>query len=219
MKVRFVTLGKHRFIYAFSWHAALSLCDLLGRIELFGEENIPHEPCLIVGNHVSFLDPPALAFYHDTPLCVIARDTLMQKGLWKRYFTALDAIPVKRGESGNLAAFKAVFARLKEGKSIIIFPEGTRSPDGALQGGKAGAGLIALKANVPIVPIRTFGFEDVLPRSNKIGSGSRITMVAGKPIYPKDIDPGKAHPERAQYAVDKMMEALASIKNPRTFEV
>ena len=109
-KVRFVTLGKNKFVYAASWHAALSMCDLFGRIELYGEENVPKGPCLVVGNHVSFLDPPAMAFFHDTPVCVIARDTLMKSGFWKKYFTALNAIPIQRdGEgSGNLGAFKKV---------------------------------------------------------------------------------------------------------------
>ena len=220
-KVRFVTLGKHRLVYAASWHAALSLCDLFGRIELYGEENVPEGPCIIVGNHVSFLDPPAMAFFHDTPLCVIARDTLMKSGFWKKYFTALNAIPIQRdGEgSGNLGAFKKVLSNIKKGMGVIIFPEGTRSETGELLPGKAGAGLIAIKANVPILPIRSFGFREVLPKSNVLSAGARICLVAGKPISLKEIDPGKGCKDRDQRVVDAIMERIASIKQPRINEV
>ncbi len=214
MKVRFVTLGKNRMLYAASVHGTLSICDLFGRIELYGEENVPNGPCLVVANHVSFLDPPAMAFFHDTLLKVVARDTLWKGWFWSRYFTALHAIPVKRDDSSNLGAFKTIFSSLKNGTSIVIFPEGTRSPDGALQPGKAGAALIALKANVPILPIRSFGFEDILPRSNVLSGGSRAALVAGKPINVKDIDPGKSHPDRAQHVADRIMEAIASISLP-----
>ncbi len=219
MKLKFVNFRQEKIIYTVSVNAALSMCDLFGRIELYGEENVPQNACIIVGNHVSFLDPPAMSFFHHTTLAVVARDTLMKGFFLKKYFEGLNAIPIKRGESSNLAAFKTIFAHLKNNVSIVIFPEGTRSPDGNLLPGKAGAGLIALKANVPILPIRSFGFEDVLPRSNKLQGGSRLALVAGKPIMPSEIDPGKSHPDRAQFVVDKIMEKIAAIKLPELNEV
>ena len=89
---------------------------------------------------------------------------------------------VKRGQSGNLGAFRDVLARIKNGIGVVIFPEGTRSENGELLPGKPGAGLLAIKAGVPILPIRSFGFEEVLPRSNRLGGGARVIICAGKPI-------------------------------------
>ena len=60
---------------------------------------------------------------------------------------------------------------------------------------------------------------DVLPKSNKLSGGHRILLCAGKPIYPKEIDPGKNHPDRAQIIVDKIMEKIAEIRPPILDEI
>lgn len=218
MKIRYFKFPG-RLIYKGWFDLFCLVCDSFGRIELYGYENIPEGPCIIIGNHVSFLDPMAMAFFHETLICAVARDTLMNGRISGPFFRHLNAIPVKRGESGNLNAFREVLRNVKGGSSVIIFPEGTRSPDGKLQPGKAGAGLIAIKAGVPILPIRSFGFETVLPRSNKLRGGRRVSLCAGKPIMPSEIDPGKDHPDRAQIIVDAIMERLAQIKPPRVCEV
>ena len=68
---------------------------------------------------------------------------------------------------------------------------------------------------MPILPVRTFGFEDVLPRSGKLGGGVRIDMVIGKPISPAEIDPGRDDPDRAQKAVDAIMQRIGELQKPR----
>jgi len=195
------------------------ICDVFGRVELYGYENVPQSPCIIVANHVSYLDPFAVAFFHETEICAVARDTLMDSKISGALFRRMNAIPIKRGQSGNLGAFRDVLARVKSGSSVIIFPEGTRSPDGNLLKGKAGAGLLAIKAGVPILPLRTFEMFDVLPRTNKLRGGARIVICAGKTIDPKEIDPGKSHPDRAQFIVDKIMERIAEIQPPKLEEI
>lgn len=219
MKSRFFKFGKGQLVYK-SWYLLASIiCDVFGRIELYGYENVPDKACIIVANHVSYLDPMAMGFFHETELCAVARDTLMDGQFSGAFFRRLNAIPIKRGQSGNLGAFREVLARIKKGKSVIIFPEGTRTPTGELLPGKAGAGLLAIKSGAPILPIRSFHFFDVLPRSNKLRGGTRIIMCAGEPINPKDIDPGKDCPDRAQIIVDRIMERIAQIQPPEINEI
>ncbi len=209
----FKFLGK--YVYKAWWHFSANICDVFGRIDVHGYENVPEGACIIVANHVSFLDPMAVTFLHEIELCAMARDTLMNGKLSGAFFRRLNAIPVKRDSANNLRAFRDVLDRVKNGQGVIIFPEGTRSLDGSLLPGKPGAGLLAIKAGVPILPIRTFGFERVLPRSNKLGGGSRIVICAGKPIMPEEIDPGKGAPNREQIIVDKIMERIKAIEAPK----
>lgn len=218
MRTRYLSFPKKR-VYKAWWHLFAIICDVFGRTDMRGYENLPHTPFILVANHVSFLDPQAVSFFSEKEMCAVARDTLMDKHLTGALFRRLNAIPVKRGQSGNLGAFRDVLSRIKNGKSVIIFPEGTRSPDGKLLEGKPGAGLLAIKAGVPILPVRSFNFEEVLPRSNRLRGGSRIIICAGKPIMPSEIDPGKNAPDRAETIVKRIMERIAQIECPLVKEV
>ncbi len=204
-----------KYVYKGWWHLAAIICDVFGRTEIYGYENVPDRPCIIVANHVSYLDPMAAGFLHETELCAVARDTLMDGWISGPFFRRLNAIPVKRNSANNLQAFREVLARVRDGHGVIIFPEGTRSPDGSLLPGKPGAGLLAIKAGVPILPMRTFGFNEVLPRSNKLGGGVRIVICVGAPMRPEDIDPGKGVRDREQVIVNRIMERIASIEMPK----
>ena len=219
MRARFFRIGKGKYVYKGWWLLSSVICDVFGRIELYGYENVPKEPCIIVANHVSYLDPMAAAFFHETELCAVARDSLMDGKFSGAFFRRLNAIPIKRGQSGNLGAFRDVLSRIKSGIGVIIFPEGTRSFDGKLQKGKAGAGLLAIKSGAPILPMRFFNMRDILPRSNTLRGGTRLALCAGKPVDPKELDPGKDVPDRAQIIVDKIMERIALIEPPPLKEI
>ncbi len=204
-----------KYVYKGWWHLAAIICDVFGRTEIYGYENIPDCPCIIVANHVSYLDPMAAGFFHETELCAVARDTLMDGCISGPFFRSLNAIPVRRNSTNNLRAFREVLLHIKKGHGVIIFPEGTRSPDGSLLPGKPGAGLLAIKAGVPILPVRTFGFNEVLPRSNKLRGGARIVICAGVIVRPEDIDPGRDVRDREQIIVNRIMEHIASIEKPK----
>ncbi len=218
MKTRFFNF-KGKYVYKAWWLFFSIVSDVFGRIELYGYENVPKGACIIVANHVSYLDPMAMAFFHEGELCAVARDTLMDGKFSGALFRRLNAIPIKRGSSNNLGAFRDVLARIKSGIGVIIFPEGTRSSTGELLKGKAGAGLLAIKSGAPILPLRSFNMNEVLPRANVLRGGTRVMICAGKPIDPKEIDPGKDAPDRAQIIVDRIMERIAQIEPPILKEV
>lgn len=211
MKTTFASLKNSGFWYCVSWHVFFAFNDLLGRIEIYGFDKAPKRNCIIVANHVSFLDPPTMSVFHNDNVSVIARDTLMKNPILRIYFSALNAIPIKRG-GNDFGAIREALKRIKNGHSLIIFPEGTRTEDGNLLRAKPGAAMLALKAKIPVLPIRSFGYFKIMPKSNKVTAGTRITIIAGNPINVADIDPQKGDHNRAQIIADCIMEHIAKIK-------
>jgi 1-acyl-sn-glycerol-3-phosphate acyltransferase len=115
-------------------------------------------PVLIIANHSSHLDPPlvATAFYNRR-MCFLAKAELWKSRFLGWLIGTLGSVPIERGASDR-KAFETCLNILKEGKALLVFPEGTRSPDGTLQPFEAGAARIA--AAVPgcmVLPVRISG--------------------------------------------------------------
>ena len=109
-----------------------------------------------------------------------------------------------RNPSGKI--LKRVLRALSAGRALILFPEGTRSPDGQLQAPKPGVGFIVCKAQVPVVPVRIFGSFEAYGRGAKLPRfGTRVSIVFGQPITPADYDDPAAGKERYQVASARIM--------------
>ena len=184
------------------------------RGEVAGLENIPRAgPLLIAGNHASFLDPPFLGCHVPRPLAFFARKTLWKGGLATWWLDAMGCIPVDR-DGSDVAAIKAVLRALAAGRALVVFPEGTRSADGALQPPKAGVGLLACRAQAPVVPARIFNSHRALGRDNQLRLGTPVSVVYGRPLTPADYDDPTAGKERYQRASEKIMAAIAALRPP-----
>ncbi len=97
-------------------------------------------------------------------------------------------IPIdRRGEKAALRSLMTAAERLKAGKSLVIFPEGTRSPDGKLRRFKIGAFILAMRTGVPIVPVGISGSHKVLPKKSLKIKGGDITVRIGRPIQPHNF--------------------------------
>ena len=88
----------------------------------------------------------------------------------------------------SVSTFKELIKSLHSKKAIILFPEGTRSIDGKLGQGKIGVGMLALRTNVPIVPVYVDGAIKAFPKGGKWIQPKKIRVVFGKPIMPKGRD-------------------------------
>jgi 1-acyl-sn-glycerol-3-phosphate acyltransferase len=93
--------------------------------------------------------------------------------------TTYHSIPIKRG-SADRDAFSKALELLKDGGALLMFPEGTRTLDGELQPPKRGVGYIAVKAQVPIVPVYISGSFDALPKGRKFPRPARIQVYFGE---------------------------------------
>lgn len=202
-------------IYTAIYHGARAFAQTFGTLEIVGWEHLPEGGCVVACNHQSMIDPPIVGGSLNRELAFFARKTLFANPVFAKVLEACNTIPVDRDGGTDVAAFKKVFATIKSGRGLILFPEGTRSPDGRLQEPKGGPGLIACRMKAPVVPIRIFGARDILPRGAKIPrAGARVSVVIGRPLSPAEFDPGAKHPDQAHEASRRIMAAIAALREP-----
>ncbi len=177
----------------------LFIAVLRGRV--FGRQHLPRTGgVLLVSNHQSFLDPMLAAFALPRACSFMARDTLFRHALFGPLIAYLGAFPVKRG-TADLGAIKEALRRLKSGRVVLTFPEGTRSPDGRIGEMRPGVVLLARKARVPIVPMVILGAFEAWPRTAKLPHARPILVAYDAPLRPHE------HPE---WSDD---ECVAAVRN------
>lgn len=139
-------------------------------IHVEGTEHIPvSENYLICSNRISYFDPvwilsamPKDSVVSENICCLAAKHTMEGK-ISKKIFTALGGIPVDR-EGNTIPLIRRTGELLKDGKNIILFPEGARSRDGSMLPFKSGAGRIAEYSQKKILPVKIEGAFEIFPR-------------------------------------------------------
>src|SRR5260221_12211112 len=145
------------FAYFISWCLFRFLFAIYFRWRIYHGERVPlRGPVILAANHASFLDPPLVGASLKRPLNYLARDTLFRAPVVGSLLRLWKVVPVDR-EGGGAGGLRAIFDRLLQGGAILLFPEGTRTPDGRLQGSRSGIGLVAIKSSAPVVPVRVSG--------------------------------------------------------------
>lgn len=142
---------------------------------------------LILANHQSYLDPPFVGIPTLRQLRFLGRDTLFRNPVFAAALHAVGLFPIRRGKSDK-DAIRAVIDQLRQGHPLVMFPEGTRSPDGKMLPFKSGFLLLVRRARVPVLPVGILGTHDALPRGAFIPRPSRISIMYGKPIPPEAFD-------------------------------
>lgn len=189
------------------------ISETFATLECEGWEHLPEGPCLLAANHQSMLDPPLVGSCLPAEVAFVARKTLFENPAFGWVIRACHALPLDRDDA-DLGAIRRALAVLAGGRRLVIFPEGTRSADGGLLPAKAGAGLLAIKSGVPVVPIRIRGARDVLPRGGWLPvGGARIRIRFGRAMQASELDPGKGHPERFLEASRRILAGIASLED------
>jgi len=203
---------------------ALAPSKLLFRFHVTGREFIPKEGgVLIVSNHASYLDPIILGVAFPRPLYFFARSDLFHHPIFGWLIRTLHAFPVHVDKLDKDAIERAI-KELMVGKTVVVFPEGTRSRTGALRPGQAGAGFFAVKAKVPVLPVYLRGAHEALPPGAKMIRPKKISIHFGKPLFFHDPPPSSRDKEGTlkkegrrqlyyQRIADQMMEAIREIKD------
>lgn len=204
-------------VYGFFHYLAFVIYGMFFRGEITGLENLPrHGAFLIAANHTSFLDPPFIGCQVPRQICYFARKTLWRGRIASWWLDTVGTIPVDRDGGQDVSAIKRVLRALKDDKGLILFPEGTRSPDGRLHTPKAGVGLIACRAQVPVVPARIYGSFEAYGKGRSLRLGTPVTVVFGRPLFPSDYDQPGAGKERYQIASERIMAEIARLEQPQT---
>lgn len=184
-------------------------CKIYFRLEVKGADNVPKKGgVLIASNHSSFLDPVIVGVGISRATYYLTRQSLFEIPILGLLLKALHTIPIKRARA-SISTFKELIKSLHSKKAIILFPEGTRSPDGKLGQGKIGMGMLALRTDVPIVPVYIDGAIKAFPKNGKWIQPKKIRVVFGNPIMPNSKDPNKNNYRRISAQV---MESINRLK-------
>ncbi|MFA5062641.1 MAG: lysophospholipid acyltransferase family protein [Candidatus Omnitrophota bacterium] len=190
--------------YRLSRFILLLLCKLFFRIEFKGREFIPETGgFILVSNHFSYLDPIAVGTACPRSVSFMAKNTLFNYPVLSGWLKAVNVIPVRRG-SADLSAIRKALSNAKSGNGLALFPEGTRrTKETAFVDPEPGAGFLADKLNVPVIPAFVSGTEVALPRGTRRLCLAKVKVVFGKEIH---IERGKPYHE-----ISEMI--MANIKN------
>lgn len=171
-----------RWWYALCWVVCWAFCKVLFRFHYSGRMNVPSAgPMLVVSNHQSHLDPVLIGVACPRQVGALARASLFV-GPFGWLIRSFGAVPVERGSAAG--GIKALLGMLKAGEAAIVFPEGTRTTDGALQAFQSGFCAIARRAGATIVPTTIEGAYTALPRGAKFPRPQTITLKFKDPITP-----------------------------------
>jgi 1-acyl-sn-glycerol-3-phosphate acyltransferase len=170
---------------------------------------VPAGGCLIVSNHVSYMDPTTVGWAVAREIYYLGRKSLFKPPFWNWFLPICNVLPIDR-DGHDIAGLRRIIRMLKDGHAVLLFPEGTRSPDGTLQPAEPGAGMIALKAGVPILPVRVFGTYESLSRHTRRLRFHPIRVVIGRPYLPT-IPEGKKEKECYGLVAQEMLERIAAL--------
>ena len=202
-------------VYGFFHYLATAVYGMFFRGDIVGLHHLPAKGSfLIAANHASFLDPPLIGSQVPRQIAYFARKTLWVGGFASWWLDEVGTIPVDRDGGQDVSAIKRVLKALKEDKGLILFPEGTRTSNGCLQEPKAGVGLIACRAQVPVVPARIFGSFEAYGKGQPLRLGTPVTIVFGEPIPPAVYDDPAAGKERYQIASTRIFEHITQLTKP-----
>jgi 1-acyl-sn-glycerol-3-phosphate acyltransferase len=176
-------------------------------LEIEGQENLPPRgPALLLVNHVSFLDVPALMAldpYPDSTLLALA--SLFRVPLVRQLLKAWDAIPVKR-RGQDTASIGALIGAIRAGRVVGIAVEGERSRSGRLGPVHPVLSAIAASLDAPVVPVGIVGTFDAMPRGAFLPRRKKIVLRIGEPYTLENLT--------AAEAAERIRQSIAALLPP-----
>jgi 1-acyl-sn-glycerol-3-phosphate acyltransferase len=179
--------------------ASLRIAKIKVRVE--GLENIPPGVCIFAANHISNVDP--LAFVPAIPrrVSVLLKSELFRIPILSTAMRLAKFVPVDRADKeAAVASVDVALGVLKEGLSLAVYPEGTRSPDGRLKPFKKGTFALAIEAGVPIVPVSISGAQHLMRKGEWTMRPGEIVVRFGPSA------------DASQYTMERRMQLLSRVE-------
>lgn len=158
------------------------------KVEVLGEENLPKEPVLFVSNHQSNFDIPIFISFVDVPKGFIAKIELTKIPFVASWMRAMKCVFMDRKDiRQSIIAINQGAEHLKQGYSMVIFPEGTRSGKKEMGEFKKGSFKLAVKSGVPIVPVAINGSYNIMKKGSLIIRPAKVTVNILNPINVSEL--------------------------------
>lgn len=187
----------------------------VARVRVEGFENVPAGPCVLACNHLSNADPIFMATTLPRHPYFMAKMELFKNPLLGWFYRQAGGFPVYRGEGDEWAIARAGKV-LEAGEVLAIFPEGKRSKHGQLVTGKTGMARLALKHQVPVVPMAIWGTERIAHGGRPQFERPTVRMTMGQPIDLAAIAPAPPYDAAVyQQMTTVVMRAIAQLMPDR----
>jgi 1-acyl-sn-glycerol-3-phosphate acyltransferase len=179
--------------------ASLRIAKIRVRVE--GLENIHPSVCIFAANHISNVDPIAFVPAIPRRVSVLLKSELFRIPILSTAMRLAKFVPVDRADKeAAVASVNVALGVLKEGLSLAVYPEGTRSPDGRLKPFKKGTFALAIEAGVPIVPVSISGAQHLMRKGEWTMRPGEIVVRFGPSV------------DASQYTMERRMELLERVE-------
>lgn len=182
-------------------------------VRVRGAANVPPGPAVYAANHSSTLDILIVFGYLPVDFRIVHKRSVAFIPILGWAIVLAGHVPIDRRHPFRARRSLArAAARIRSGTSLVVFPEGTRSPDGRVRRFKRGSFALALEAGVPVVPVSLVGVKDVVPRGIPSVRPGRVDVV----VHPA-IDVTGRGPEEAEAMAEETRTIVeAGVKNPQS---
>jgi 1-acyl-sn-glycerol-3-phosphate acyltransferase len=190
------------------------------RVRVHGAERLAaHRVAVYAANHTSYMDTPVVFATLPFQFRILAKKELWRWAFIGWYLNRSGQIPIDTENAhATLASLGAGVRTLRAGVPLFVFPEGGRTPTGELQPFLAGAAYLAIRAQVPLVPIALEGVYDLLPIHTHHFFPGKLTLSVGEPILTKGMTVRQTEEltARLKAAIRGMLEPAAVVEEAST---
>jgi 1-acyl-sn-glycerol-3-phosphate acyltransferase len=187
------------------------ICIML-KAEVTGTDNMPVQgPFVAMYNHIYGIDPVLLGALAPRYIVIMSKIENYDNPLLGLVMKLYGTFPIHRGEA-DLKAIRTSLQVLRRGHGLMVAPEGTRSPTESLQRGHDGIAMIALRGNVPVVPVAITGQEHLMHNLKRLRR-TPVRMAFGEPFCFR-AEKGLGHREQLRYMTNEAMYRLAALLPP-----
>ncbi len=188
----------------------------LSRLKVEGAENFRKQAVAVyASNHTSFMDTPVIFAALPFQFRILAKKNLWRWPLIGWYLARSGQMPIDLEDvQATLVSLGGAVKALRAGMPLFVFPEGGRTETGALKPFQPGAAYLAIRAQVPLVPMAVKGAFDLLPIHTRHFYPSRLTLCVGEPIETKgmSVRDSAALTERLRAAIQALLDKDAAAR-------
>jgi 1-acyl-sn-glycerol-3-phosphate acyltransferase len=191
----------------------VNMCRVCGvTVSVQGGENVDWDsPLVVMANHQSHFDIPVIYASLPRSFGMLAKKELFRVPVFSAAMRGMRCVPIDReNRRQSLQSLRDAAEQVRSGKSIVVFPEGTRSPDGRIQDLKKGPFHLAEMAGVPVVPVGIRGTRLVVPKNGVLVRPAEVVVSVGTPIPVDPTGPGER--ERLRAIVRAELASLSALE-------